>query len=35
VPTGTTWISELKDGAVTSFEITPEEAGLKRSRLSP
>jgi anthranilate phosphoribosyltransferase len=31
VPTGTTWISELKDGQVTSFEITPEAAGLKRS----
>ena len=31
VPTGTTWISELKDGKVTSFEITPEAAGLKRS----
>lgn len=31
VPTGTTWISELKDGNVTSFEITPEAMGLKRS----
>jgi len=31
VPTGTTWISELKDGNITSFEITPEAAGLKRS----
>jgi len=31
VPTGTTWISELKDGTITSFEITPEAAGLKRS----
>ena len=31
VPTGTTWISELKDGHVTSFEITPEAVGLKRS----
>lgn len=31
VPTGTTWISELKDGKVTSFTLTPEEAGLKRS----
>ena len=31
VPTGTTWISELKDGGITSFEITPEAAGLKRS----
>ena len=31
VPTGTTWISELKDGQVKSFEITPEAAGLERS----
>ena len=31
VPTGTTWISELKDGRITSFTLTPEEAGLKRS----
>ena len=31
VPTGTTWISELKDGKITSFTLTPEEAGLKRS----
>ena len=31
MPTGTTWISELKDGQVTSFEITPEAAGLSRS----
>jgi anthranilate phosphoribosyltransferase len=31
VPTGTTWISELKNGKVTSFEVTPEAAGLKRS----
>lgn len=33
VPTGTTWISELKDGKITSFTLTPEEAGLKRSSL--
>ena len=33
VPSGTTWISELKDGKVTSFEITPEKAGLERSSL--
>ncbi len=33
-PTGTTWVAELKDGAVTTFEITPEEAGLARSPLS-
>ena len=31
VPTGTTWISELKDGTITSFTLTPEEVGLKRS----
>ncbi|MBZ0260626.1 MAG: anthranilate phosphoribosyltransferase [Hyphomicrobiales bacterium] len=31
VPTGTNWISELKNGTITSFEITPEAAGLKRS----
>jgi anthranilate phosphoribosyltransferase len=30
VPTGTTWVAELKDGAVTGFEITPEDVGLKR-----
>jgi anthranilate phosphoribosyltransferase len=34
VPTGTTWISELKDSAVRSFELTPEAAGLKRSSLA-
>jgi anthranilate phosphoribosyltransferase len=33
VPTGTTWISELKNGAITNFEVTPELVGLKRSRL--
>jgi anthranilate phosphoribosyltransferase len=32
VPTGTTWISELKDGAIHSFEITPETAGIARSK---
>ncbi len=31
VPTGTTWISELKDGRIGSFEVTPEKVGLKRS----
>ncbi len=31
VPTGTTWISELKDGNIRSFELTPEAAGLSRS----
>jgi anthranilate phosphoribosyltransferase len=33
VPTGTTWISELKNGKITSFEVTPEAVGLKRSKL--
>jgi anthranilate phosphoribosyltransferase len=33
VPTGTTWISELKIGKITSFEVTPETVGLKRSKL--
>ncbi len=33
VPTGTTWISELKNGKITSFEVTPESVGLKRSKL--
>jgi anthranilate phosphoribosyltransferase len=31
VPTGTTWISELKNGDIRSFELTPEAAGLARS----
>jgi anthranilate phosphoribosyltransferase len=29
-PTGTTWVSELKDGKVRSFEVQPEEAGIRR-----
>ncbi len=29
-PTGTTWVAELKDGEVRTFEITPEDAGLSR-----
>ncbi len=33
VPTGTTWITELKDGRITSFEITPEKLGLPRAKL--
>jgi anthranilate phosphoribosyltransferase len=33
VPTGTTWISELKNGTISSFEVTPELVGLKRSKL--
>jgi anthranilate phosphoribosyltransferase len=32
VPTGTTWISELKGGKITSFEVTPETVGLRRSK---
>ena len=32
VPTGTTWISELKNGEIRNFELTPEGAGLKRSK---
>ncbi len=32
-PTGTTWVAELKDGAVTTFEIQPEDAGVKRRTL--
>ncbi len=33
-PTGTTWVVELKDGRVRSFEITPEDAGLGTSELA-
>jgi anthranilate phosphoribosyltransferase len=33
VPTGTTWVSELKNGEVRSFTVTPEEAGLTRSSM--
>ena len=32
--TGTTWVAQLKDGNVTTFEITPEEAGLPRGDLA-
>jgi anthranilate phosphoribosyltransferase len=32
-PTGTTWVCELKDGKVKSFEIQPEDAGVTRRRL--
>jgi anthranilate phosphoribosyltransferase len=32
VPTGTSWISELRNGVVGSFEVTPEKVGLARSR---
>ena len=34
VATGRTWIAELKDGKVTSFEVTPEEVGLERSNVA-
>ena len=32
--TGTTWVAELNDGNVSTFEITPEEAGLPRGQLA-
>ena len=32
VPTGITWISELKDGVIRSFELTPEAVGIQRSK---
>lgn len=32
-PAGTTWVSEIRDGEVSSFEVTPEDAGLRRSPL--
>jgi anthranilate phosphoribosyltransferase len=31
VPSGTTWVAELKNGRIASFKVTPETAGLKRS----
>jgi anthranilate phosphoribosyltransferase len=31
VPSGTSYIAELKDGKVRQFEVTPESAGIKRS----
>ena len=34
VPSGTSWISELKDGVIRSFEVTPEAAGLERSSIA-
>jgi len=33
-PTGTTWVSELKDGEVTSFEIQPEDAGITKCNIN-
>lgn len=32
--TGTTKVAQLKDGAVSTFELTPEDAGLKRVEFS-
>lgn len=32
--TGTSFVAELKDGAVRTFEVTPEDAGLPRARLA-
>jgi len=31
VPTGVTWIAELKDGEVTTHELTPEQVGIPRT----
>jgi anthranilate phosphoribosyltransferase len=31
--TGATYVAELKDGKVNTFEVTPEDAGVKRARL--
>lgn len=33
VPTGTSWIAELKNGEIRTFEITPESAGLSRGKV--
>ena len=33
VPSGTTWIAELRNGEIKSFEITPEAAGMQRSHI--
>jgi anthranilate phosphoribosyltransferase len=32
VPSGASWVAELKDGKVTTFEIKPEDVGLARSK---
>ncbi|MDO8289280.1 MAG: anthranilate phosphoribosyltransferase [Parvibaculum sp.] len=32
--TGPTFVAELKDGKINTFEVTPEDAGLKRSTLA-
>jgi anthranilate phosphoribosyltransferase len=34
VPTGVTWIAELKDGKVTAHELKPEDVGLKKSAVA-
>jgi anthranilate phosphoribosyltransferase len=34
VPTGTTFIAELKNGEVKTFDVTPEAAGLTRSNIA-
>jgi anthranilate phosphoribosyltransferase len=34
VPSGTTYVAELKNGEVRTFEITPEEAGMARSNIA-
>ncbi|MFN0190830.1 MAG: anthranilate phosphoribosyltransferase [Aestuariivirga sp.] len=34
VPSGTTWVSELRDGKVRSFELSPEDAGVNRADAS-
>ncbi len=33
VPSGTSWIAELKNGEIRNFEVTPEGAGMTRSRI--
>lgn len=33
VPSGTTWISALRNGSIKSFEATPEQFGVKRARV--
>ena len=33
-PTGTTWVAELKDGQVTTFELQPGDAGIATSSLA-
>ncbi len=32
--TGTTWVAELRDGKVSTFELSPEAAGMKRAALA-